>query len=346
MGKFIIWVLINVFVFLAAVFSLEIVVRIVFPRINLQGMDRHLFVANKLGNSYGLRSSAEGYIFGERIKTDAIGLRIDPSLNFDRKNRKGILFVGDSIACGTGVPASRSFPFLIQKYFDGYHVYNAAIHGYEIDNYLNAINYLIPKINCETIVVCICLNDFTPISQKIILAEVNKNAENENVRSLFSRINNSFFNFNEQLRHRSKAYNLIKGVFSNASQHYSMADKRLYAYPETEQYIAQEFRAIQKLALKNQKKVVFFVFPYEYQLHSNLQYNEINHPQEVIKRAAKREAVLLVDLYPFLKEFVSRHGQDSRALYLFGDPMHLSVLGHEIAAKAISKELKERKLTN
>jgi hypothetical protein len=104
---------------------------------------------------------------------------------------------------------------------------------------------------------------------------------------------------------------------------------------------------INDLAVLNGKWIVFIIWPYEYQLRDfSYHSEEIDKPQRLINEIAKDNKIIVMDFLPKFKKYLDKTGLKSKSLYIFCDPMHYSLAGHQIAAQFIYEELTERGLVN
>lgn len=110
--------------------------------------------------------------------------------------------------------------------------------------------------------------------------------------------------------------------------------------PGIESVISENLKKINDLAARNGKWIVFCVFPYEYQLRQSSYNNrETAKPQILINEVAEKDKLPVKDLLPDIYRALQRSGLSSKDIYLFGDPMHLSRLGHQIAAQCLYEKI-------
>ncbi len=335
--------IINLIIFLFIVFAVEMVVRLIFPNINVLGNSKKLFQDNKYGSSFGLAPNINGYSFGAEVITDARGFRIDPSSQIPI-GKQVILVLGDSVSFGVGVAARDTFPIILQKQLKDCQIINGSVIGYSSEDYYNILNhYIISGLKFEGVIVSICLNDFSIESQANIDKQPQityyKRYPNGVVR-LMRYISANYVNFNDILKGYSKTYLLIKNMMLDSSKNYFMADTTPYDMPTIESVISVNLKKINDLATKNGKWIMFCVFPYEYQLRQSSYKNRATaKPQILINEVAKKEKLPVIDLLPDFHGALHRSGLSSKDVYLFGDPMHLSRLGHQIAAQCLYEKI-------
>ncbi|HME44525.1 MAG TPA: SGNH/GDSL hydrolase family protein [Syntrophorhabdales bacterium] len=289
---------------------LEFAVRVFFPQINYQGVQRSLFVENKFGQTMGLAPNSSGEIFGKEIHTDEYGFR---QMNTPAKYHKSWLFLGDSVTFGAGIDTDQIFPQLIQNAFPDTKIWNTAVVGYSAPNYLDVVKAFLPDHpEIEKIVLFFCLNDvYGNLSLKF-----NVSAK-ERILSF--------------LRSHSKLYSLVKKTLLDASKMYALYDIGLYKEGNSD--LDEHLNAIVSIkSIADRLHIDFLVviLPYEYQLRVG----GLRAPQVLLKNFFAKNNVASVDLY---EEFTPLKSED---YFLYGDPMHLSTIGHRTVARKMIEILK------
>ena len=133
----------------------------------------------------------------------------------------------------------------------------------------------------------------------------------------------------------------------DSSKNYFLADTTTFDLPGIESVISENLKKIHNLATENGKWIMFFVFPYEYQLRqSSYKNRETAKPQILINEVAKKEKLPVIDLLSDFHKALHSSGLGSKDMYLFGDPMHLSRLGHQIAAQCLYEEIMQSGLAD
>ncbi|MGZ6250164.1 MAG: SGNH/GDSL hydrolase family protein [Syntrophales bacterium] len=290
--------------------ALEFAVRVFFPRINYQGVQRSLFLENKFGQTMGLVPNSSGEIFGKEIHTDEYGFR---QMNTPTKYHKSWLFLGDSVTFGAGIDTDQIFPQLIQNAFQDTKIWNTAVIGYSTPNYLDVVKAFLPDHHeIEKIVLFFCLNDvYGNLSLKFSVST------KERILSF--------------LRSHSKLYSLVKKTVLDASKMYALYDIGLYK--ERNADIDEHLNAIVSIkSMADRLNIEFLVviLPYEYQLRVG----GLKAPQVLLKDFFAKNNVKSVDLY---EEFTPLKSED---YFLYGDPMHLSTIGHKTVARKMIEILK------
>ena len=290
--------------------ALEFAVRVFFPQINYQGVQRSLYVENRFHQTMGLVPNSSGEIFGKEIYTDEYGFR---RMNTPAKYHKSWLFLGDSVAFGAGIDTDQIFPQLIQNEFQDTKIWNTAIVGYSAPNYLNVTEAFLPDHDeIEKIVLFLCLNDvYGNLSLKFSVSA------KEKILSFF--------------RSHSKLYSLIKKTLFDASKSYALHDIGLYKEGNSD--VDEHLKAVVSIkSIADRLHISFLVviLPYEYQLRVR----GLNAPQVLLKNFLAKNNVESLDLF---EEFTLRKSED---YFLYGDPMHLSAIGHKTVARKMVEILK------
>ncbi len=294
---------------LLLILAIEIAVRVFYPKINLQGNQKSMFVENRFHNTVGLKPNSKGIFFGEEIHTDKHGFR---KINSPEQYGKSWLFLGDSVTFGVGIEADRIFPQLIQNELERTKIWNSAVVGYSTQDYLNVTSALVPSHDdIEKVVLFFCLNDvYGNLS-------VNSAVSKKEVVLSF-------------LRSNSKLYLLLKNTFFDRSKTYASHDIGLYQNPGPE--IEQKLKNIVRIkAIADKSKIEFLVaiLPYEYQLRVG----GLTGPQNFLSGFFAKNNIDFLDMYEDFSMF------DSKDYFLYGDPMHFSRLGHEVVARKMVEEL-------
>ena len=291
--------------------ALEFSIRLLLPQINYQGNQGSMFAENRFHKTMGLVPNSSGEFFGKIIHTDKYGFRqMNAPVNYD----KSWLFLGDSVTFGLGVNSDRIFPQLIQDKFRDTRIWNSAVPGYSTVDYRNVLDvFLLKHRDIEKVVLFFCLND--------VYGNLSLNYQDasgmEKVLS-FLRTNSKFFLF-------------LKKVLFDRSKAYALHDIGLYDGQNSN--LLQYLKVISSIKSKLDKLNIDFmvvVLPYEYQLRVR----GLTSPQTLLSDFFAAHNIKSVDLFD---DFML---SSSEEYYLYGDPMHFSVLGHETVAKKMVEVLK------
>ena len=289
---------------LLVLIAMEFAVRALFPHINYQGVQQSLFVEGKFNQTMGLASNSSGEIFGKDIRTDEHGFRqmVQPD-NYENS----WLLLGDSVTFGVGIDTKLIFPQLIQNEFQRIKIWNTAIVGYSTLDYLNVVDVMLRKHNdIKKVVLSFCLND--------VYGNLSLNPTKNSMKE-------KLFSF---LRSNSKLYLLIKKSFFDRSKAHALYDLGLYKDGNSD--IDKHLSALTSIKSQLDESGIDFlvvILPYEYQLRVG----ELKAPQDLLSSFFAKHNIESIDLYGEFTEL------NSEAYFLYGDPMHLSPLGHKVVAK-------------
>lgn len=334
----IIWVLV-------ALMIGELLTRLFFSEINLQGTSRKLFVAHAFGDSYGNVKNGKAISFGTEVFTDNYGFRINPNYQNNHQNienMRSIILIGDSVTFGVGIKAEHLFPELLKQGLNQYRVFNTAVTGYSLEDYQNVVNlFVLPnkkRFNIQHVILGFCLNDTIEASKRnirILPAQEDWNLRYSFIGRLLKHIN-EYFNFNNYLKSHSKLYLLVKSVAGDTSKGYFHADTAPYNDKEYVHLRLKLIYNIKKTLEKNNISFTLLLLPYEYQLRE-LKENNL-YPQNIIREYLKGNDINFIDVYEYFSRYLKEENMKSTSFYLFNDPMHFSQLGHKIVYEAIIKE--------
>ena len=305
---FIIYLILSTLLLLVVV---ELSIRVIFPQITYQGNQASLFVENRFNQTMGLVPNSSGEVFGKEIRIDEHGFRkMNAPTNYD----KSWLFLGDSVTFGVGIEADQIFPQLVQNEFQSIKIWNTAVMGYSTLNYLDVVEaFLRDRSDIEKVVLFFCLND---VYGNFSLKPTEDSAKDKVL---------SF------LRSNSKLFLFIKMIFFDRSKAYALYDTGLYK--DDNLGIDKHLNAIVKIKAALDKSNIDFlvvILPYEYQLRIE----GLKAPQALLNSFLEKHNITSLDAY---ENFTSLNSED---YYLYGDPMHLSYLGHETVAKSLVEILR------
>ena len=215
----------------------ELLTRLFFSEINLQGTSRKLFAAHAFGDSPGHVKNGNAISFGTEVFTDNYGFRINPNYQDNHQNvenMRSIILIGDSVTFGVGIKAEHIFPELLKQRLNQYRVFNTAVTGYSLEDYQNVVNlFVLPnkeRFNIQHVILGFCLNDIIEASKrniKILPAQEDWNLRYNFISRLLKHIN-EYINFNNYLKSHSKLHLFAKSVASDTSKGYFYADIAQY----------------------------------------------------------------------------------------------------------------------
>ena len=301
----------NFFFILFFFIFLEFTLRI-FNLSQIQGIKAELY-DDKM---HRIKPNSEGIIGGKNFFVDDFGFRI-PEKNYKYRDVNKIIILGDSVAFGVGVKEEKTFAGLFRKDLTNHEIYNLALFGYQVEDYLVQLDEISKLYPIEKIVYFLTLND---VYERANVKTV-KYGENK-YRKGFKRIfNHEFFRqVNVFFRDKSYLYTFLKGVivdpqaswFQNVLNYYNDHDLRL---------LKKFFLKFTELTKKQNIKSYVFILPYEFQTR-NCEINVLL-PQTKIKKITDG---INNNFYDLTAKFCNY--KDPKKLYLKYDPMHLSEKGH------------------
>tara|TARA_Y200000002_G_scaffold358631_1_gene342195 strand:- start:1843 stop:2817 length:975 start_codon:yes stop_codon:yes gene_type:complete len=262
-----------------------------------------------------VKPNSEGIIGGNKFYIDSFGLRI-PKKNYKYKSANKILFLGDSVTFGVGVKEEKTFVGLYRKNFRSSEVYNLALFGYQIEDYLVQLDEISKLYPVEKIVYFLTLNDVYDHTN-VKTVKYSENMYKKGFKKIFNR--DFFRQINHFLRDKSYLYTFLKGVIADPQA--SWFQNVFNYYEENELDLMKSFFVkFKKISYSENIKSYIFILPYEFQTRNcNL---EILMPQIKIKELSKG----MRNFYDLTSDFCKY--KNPKKLYLKYDPMHLSEEGH------------------
>jgi hypothetical protein len=314
MKKITIYILYNLLFLMAISIFCEAFVRVIVPQIKPQGTDQNLYVENRFQGSQGLKPNSRGLSNGAEVVVDSSGFR-KTSIPIDT-SKNGWLFLGDSVTMGIGVDSDSTFAGRIQSKRRDVNVLNPSMIGYNVNDYINVFNHFVIEernaFKIREVFLFWCLNDIYTDADVIQMP-------GGKTRSVLGGVLN-------EIRRRTKIYFFIKTLLFDRPKTYFQFDSRLYADA------VKLDSCVEKIALLNREsrargiRFQVVLLPYEYQLRKNTD-NDPN-PENILETRFNESGIETLNLLPLLSEC----GVASKKLYLFGDGIHFSNLGHRIIA--------------
>jgi lysophospholipase L1-like esterase len=310
----------------------ESIVRLAMPSVNFVGTDRRLF-APAGEDGYGHAPGFAGRAFGVEVRIDVEGFRAgrNPAQQ-GAKFTDAVIFVGDSVTFGVGVPDDRTFVELFAAAHPDVRTINAAVIGYSLEDYVAAVRRLLdrPGAAPRHLFLGFCLNDISPSSKAEILASIAGPPASAPAEGGLLGTLNAF------LRERSKLYLVLKSLLVDSSRGYYAADASRYADRETMKRALDALEEIKRMLTVRDVGFTVLILPYEYQFRAP-DPTTVWQPQQAVKSLLKRAGIDYVDL---ASEFAARAAMSQRRLadyYLYNDPMHLSPVGHALVADRVER---------
>lgn len=301
-----------------------------FTNINFLENSREMFVADKYGESYGNTPNFQGISFGETFETDENGFRYDSNFRQNAESAAALI-VGDSVTFGPAVVEPETIAGIIRRNSD-FKIYNASAIGYDTFDYQNVIAKVISqKPDIKKVLVFFCLNDVNNLSAKQIRKQVNtpQKTEEQTDDSVLRPVN-------DYLRSRSKLYLWLKNLLRDTQMIYFKND--LSQYQQGDKYVENALQPLSEIKKSlDARNISFevFVLPYEAQLREGNP-AEYLQPQQMVDAYLRKNNIPFADL---TREFQKQPNE--KELFLYGDPMHLSVKGSQLAANAVCAETKD-----
>jgi len=214
-------------------------------------------------------------------------------------------------------------------------------------DYVEVLGNIVDNFKPQLVIIGICLNDVSPTSQANIVGIARKKKADGEVTpderrypNMFVRtlryINDNYLDFHTFLGSYSRTYVLVKSLATDSARDHFLADELYYDDPQTIEVLSSQFTKLKRL-LTDEKPLVLFIFPYEYQLRAGSL--EVLEPQKIIKEAGHRAGVTIYDLYDELAEYLKANRLPSKAIYLFNDPLHFNSVGHHAIAELVYRHI-------
>jgi lysophospholipase L1-like esterase len=299
----------------ALLLAAEIGVRY-FTDVTFFGNSRNLFApAAFMTNAPDVRAVS----FGAEVITDHHGYRVpQPGYRYPSNTRR-LLVVGDSIAFGPGISEPETFAGRLRS-LRHWSIYNAAVIGQSASDYHRVIGESIDRIHPDAVYLVLCLNDVSAVSASEI-----KGGAIDKLRqyTMISAIN-------DFLRDNSKLYIYLKGLLTDPSQRYFMADWQQY---QDAGKVAEALTPLQRIAESLKARGIEFtvlISPYEYQLRPAAP-RESLLPQRTIAAILAERGIRFVDMTDWFRK--ERPG----SYFLRFDPMHFSAEGHRVVYSGVAR---------
>jgi len=290
----------------------EAMVRVILPEIGFQDTQLSLFREHAFGESVGWRPNATGVSFGVNVEIDGSGFRRMPGpTTFDTS----WLFLGDSAVFGVGIDIDQTFVARLQSRHPSVKIWNSAVVGYSIQNYRDvARHFFNTDSTVKKVLLYFALNDWQPAL---------------NVMPIETTVSGRLLS---ALRRHSKLFRVLKGTLSDRSQLHFLHDYETFRAhaPELQDALAV-VEELNREATSLGIDFLVVLLPYEYQLRKPTRENLL--PQRLLARYFDTHGIRYLDAFEYFKS----SAVDSKQLYLFADPMHLSAEGHTFVVELLEK---------
>ena len=281
---------------------------------------------------YAFKKNTSGLVFNTTIYTDNYGFRV-PKLYYSYdKDKKSVIFFGDSVTFGNGVKEEKTFVGLLRNKFTKFNFYNLSLPGYNIENYYNNFSLLDEIKNLERVFYIYTLND---IYDKANINYYNLEKKN-NTTTFITKLkqNKILYNLNFWLRNKSYLYLYLKGILTDPSSRWFKYDYNLYSNEQLlinlENFIEQ-FNS--KVKSKNTELLVI-ILPYEFQTRVGFCKTEFLIPQTKVATVLDKKNIKYFDL----TNLFCNQKKPKDLFYKF-DPMHLSKEGHQLILNFFLNEI-------
>ena len=272
------------------------------------------------------QKNIETTVFGKKVHLDEYGYRV-PNKDFKYDNRKEkIIFIGDSVLFGSGVNEKNTFLSKLRNYNKKKDYINAGIVGNDLSENIISINKNKKLFEKGDFLIVYTLDDILEFNKK----NNNIKIKNEKVSLIQKLKKNIIFNkINGILRSKSYTYLWLKGHLTKPSERYFFESYNYYNEKDKLKLLKNEFSKIKKI---KDTKIKILILPYEYQVRYNCKENLMN-PQNEIEKILMELKITYIDLSNEFCNF-----ENPKQLYLNFDPVHLSIIGHELVFNNLKKE--------
>ena len=306
----------NAAVIVGLILLLELVVRLTVPEIRPAVTEAGLFADSVFAESPGPRPGASGESMGARFSVDQRGFWEYPAA---AGTDDAWLFLGDSVTMGIGVEPDSTFAGRVAAASNA-DVLNPSVPGFGASDYVRVLETVLarPDIAIGRISVFWCLNDAYH-SQGTLSSP-------GGIRTLAPAVMGFVY------RHL-RAYQWLKAQLFDRPKTYFEFDRSLYQGDSLYfEQAAREIGRLRDLADARDVDLDFVLIPYEFQFRGG-----DDLPQRRLRTLLDTLEIPFIDLYlQWAGPDGTRSGRDARELYLYGDGIHLSPLGHALAAEALA----------
>lgn len=296
-----------------------------FLDINLRKTSKDFIATDPAGRIVGNVKNGEGVSFGTEVFSDENGFRI-PQGYIGKPNDTAVLFLGDSVTFGVGVPEGKTFVGLFRTQMPDVTTYNSGVVGYALTDYKRVAESFLPAHNeIKRVYLFYCLNDFQPPDD----AKQTKVDDVTLFKSIKRGIGSILVNLNEFLGPRSKLFVYITGITADPSRIYFQWDLTLFNVDDDRlRETLASIVEIDRHVKEHNAQFVVFLNPYEMQIREGENANF--EPQNRIESFLREKGISFIDTRDRFKGLPS-----SKDAFLFADPMHLNENGHWIVFGAL-----------
>ncbi len=262
----------------------------------------------------------KGHYYGVDININSLGFR-DREYTIEKtKNKKRIIFLGDSHTFGWGVPFEGLFTKQLEKMLnkkgDKYEVINMGVGNYNSTMELELFKLKGLKLDPDMVILMYFINDVEPIPRKKSFSEYFIIKHSYFFAFLFDRFSKSITRFDKNFTW-DKYYSALYS--SKNSQ--NLASNR------------KSIKELVELCKKNNIEILIVNIP---ELHMLKEY-PFPYATEYIRGLAKEEDVPFLDLLPSFTEY------EPKSLWVSLEDPHVNAKAHAIIAQQIYKEILQGK---
>ena len=287
----------------------------------------------------GFRGFFESARYGDvPISINSDGYR---DREFSRTKTPGVervVFLGDSITFGSGVPAEVRFSDLVGSELapvgSAYESLNLAINDYTFHHYLQLVRKKVPRYDPEIVVIGFCLNDLKPKEtsgpRKNVRSPdgsyVGKHLLPDYGNEFSTREASAFIGLTSELRTRWKN-----------RDHWRIWSRMIEEKWEDEtlvENLRRDMIALRDDLRRQARRLVVVVLP---ELTDVRESDRFGGPRKTVITMLESLGIEHLDPHPI---FAAE--SDPEGLFLFGDTAHYSGRGHQLAARAIRAQLDTR----
>lgn len=265
-------------------------------------------------------ANRQGSYYGVTIKTNSLGFR-DYEYDIDKsKDKKRIIFLGDSFTLGWGVPFENIFSKQLEKMLNKeekkFEVINMGTGNYNSIMELELFKLKGLKLTPDLVILMYFINDVEPTPERLFVFEY------------FLKKHSYFYGFLSD-RYIKLKFRLDEDF--NWKQYYS------HLYSPNSKSLSENKDAINELfALCNEKEIDVLVVNIP-ELHDLKEYPFL-FASDHIKILAREADVVFLDLLPALS------GYDLLSLWVSPEDSHANIKANSIIAERIYKEIKSKDL--
>ncbi len=304
-------VAVNVAIFILLCALVEGCVRLAHPELGPLGTEGTLIEAGRYGPTPGLRPGAAGTTNGAAVAVDRRGLWRYAAA---RPGNPGWLFLGDSVTMGLGVPADSTFAGRVVAAQDSLDVLNPSLIGYSSADYRRVLRAWLGRADLPVrrVTVFWTLND--------VYADLPVATAPQGPRRVAPALHRFV------LRH-VRLYQWLRAALFDRPQAYYTHDRSFYVSDTTAHLRAalEDLTAMHRRSRESGVEMRVVLLPYAAQLGTGDRL-----PQQTMARLLAERGISSHDLLPAFEA-----SPEGRALYLYGDGIHLSAAGHRLVARAL-----------